>query len=41
MEETLATKKQAGKAGALKRKGLGPNVAKRIAGIKPKGGKKK
>jgi hypothetical protein len=32
----MATKKQAGKAGAMRRKGLGPKVAKKIAGIKPK-----
>lgn len=30
----MATRKQAGKAGAMKRKGLGPKVARRIAGIK-------
>jgi hypothetical protein len=30
----MATKKQAAKAGAMRRKGLGPIVARRIAGIK-------
>jgi hypothetical protein len=37
----VATKKQAAKAGALARKGVGPKVARKIAGIKPKSSKKK
>lgn len=38
----VATKKQAGKVGALTRKGVGPKIAKKIAGVKSsKGGKKK
>lgn len=31
-----AKKKKAGKVGALVRKGLGPQVARRIAGVKKK-----
>lgn len=37
----MASKKQASKVGGLVRKGVGPNVARKIAGVKPKKGKKK
>lgn len=34
--QAVATKKQAGKMGALKKKGLGPKTAAKIAGVKKK-----
>lgn len=33
----MPSKKQAGKVGALTKKGVGPKVARKIAGIKKKG----